>query len=119
MTNNSIALGVANQYTVGAQNRSLPVYTENKNNNGNTVPEKQAPMQQPKYLCASIKPPKASTIKDFSKSIKKWITEYIEKPHRYNVDKIEKNTDTILDIIDTGSTNTPQRKDNSTINTSV
>lgn len=58
---------------------------------------------EPKYLTAKIgavKAPKASTLKQWYASVEEWFTNYINRPHRYNMDRIENNIDNISDILD-------------------
>ncbi len=58
---------------------------------------------EPKYLAArigAVKAPKASTLKQWYTSVEEWFTNYMNRPHRYNMDRIENNIDSISDILD-------------------
>lgn len=56
----------------------------------------------------ALKAPKASTLRKMKNTFEEWLIKYMEKPHRYNVDTIEKNANTVLDIIDTTKKVMPQ-----------
>ena len=97
--------------SISSYKAGYPVYQQNLSQTQGNYPEnilqaKTADNQnqsEPKYLTArigAVKAPKASTLKQWYTSVEEWFTNYMNRPHRYNMDRIENNIDSISDILD-------------------
>lgn len=105
-------MSIDSNYANNVTYSQLPQASERKSkiyyaNNETIPPEKRVKeisdedyQKMSKQFVGSVRAPKASTLRNFMKNMEEWFTKYMEKPHRLNVDKIEKNANTVLDIID-------------------